>query len=213
MAQHVSVAPEDGLQVGSGDTGAEGGQTVRFVEFQELIHSFQRYGKGGLVSVLRGEVPHYAGPPPVGNHGGFVFLSQAEHFLKLYAPMHNSTVSSLTEGAKKLMQLYNWPGNVRELENLIQGILVLKADGAIDEEDIQMRLRGRTAEPLEAETGRVTLPDEGLSLKETVEHLEKDLIRQALKRSEGNKARAAGLLGMNRTTLVEKLKRQPVNLD
>jgi transcriptional regulator with PAS, ATPase and Fis domain len=137
----------------------------------------------------------------------------AEYFLALYAPMHNSTVSRLTDGAKMLMQRYDWPGNVRELENLVQGILVLKAEGSIDEEDIQMRLRGRTAEPLEGATGRVTLPEDGLSLKETVEHLERDLIRQALKRSEGNKARAAGLLGMNRTTLVEKLKRQPVTLD
>ena len=137
----------------------------------------------------------------------------AEHFLKAYAPMHNSTVSGMTEGAKTLMQRYDWPGNVRELENLVQGILVLKVDGSIDEDDIRMRLRGRTAEPLEAETGRLTLPEEGLSLKSTVEQLEKDLIRQALKRSDGNKARAAGLLGMNRTTLVEKLKRQPVNAD
>jgi transcriptional regulator with PAS, ATPase and Fis domain len=137
----------------------------------------------------------------------------AEYFLALYAPLHNSTVSRLTDGAKMLMQRYDWPGNVRELENLVQGILVLKAEGSIDEEDIQMRLRGRTAEPLEGATGRVTLPEDGLSLKETVEQLERDLIRQALKRSEGNKARAAGLLGMNRTTLVEKLKRQPVTLD
>jgi transcriptional regulator with PAS, ATPase and Fis domain len=137
----------------------------------------------------------------------------AEHFLALYAPMHNSTVSDLTDGAKMLMQRYDWPGNVRELENLVQGILVLKEEGSIDEDDIQMRLRGRTAEPLEGATGRVTLPEDGLSLKQTVENLERDLIRQALKRSEGNKARAAGLLGMNRTTLVEKLKRQPVTLD
>ena len=137
----------------------------------------------------------------------------AEHFLKLYGLMHNSTVSSLTDGAKMLIQRYDWPGNVRELENLVQGILVLKEDGVIDEGDIQMRLRGRTADPPENETGRLTLPDEGLVLKDTVEHLEKDLIRQALKRSEGNKARAAGLLGMNRTTLVEKLKRQSVNPD
>ena len=47
-------------------------------------------------------------------------------------------------------------------------------------------------------------------MKDTVAQVERELIRQALKRSSGNKAQAANLLGMNRTTLVEKLKREPV---
>ena len=95
--------------------------------------------------------------------------------------------------------------------DLIQGILVLKADGEIDAADVEGRMRGRASSQSGDDSGgQVTLPEEGLDLKSTVAQLERDLIRQALKRSSGNKAQAANLLGMNRTTLVEKLKREPL---
>ncbi|MEC9071897.1 MAG: helix-turn-helix domain-containing protein, partial [Myxococcota bacterium] len=135
----------------------------------------------------------------------------SEHFLKMYADMHLSRVDGFTDDAIRLLEGHDWPGNIRELENLIQGILVLKAEGKIEAQDIAGRMRGRSAsQSSEKSSEQVTLPEEGLNLKSTVAQLERDLIRQALKRSSGNKAQAANLLGMNRTTLVEKLKREPL---
>ncbi|MBL8783509.1 MAG: sigma 54-interacting transcriptional regulator [Deltaproteobacteria bacterium] len=57
---------------------------------------------------------------------------------------------------------------------------------------------------------RLALPAEGLALKDTLERLERELITEALTRAKGNRARAASLLGLNRTTLVEKLRRMPI---
>lgn len=138
----------------------------------------------------------------------------AEHFLHLYAERNRSNVSGFSEDALTLMAGYDWPGNVRELENLVQGALVLKREGVIEVSDIERRLRFKPGqrESLTQPGGQHTaeLPEDGLQLRETLEELEREFIRQALRRSEGNKAQAAGLLGMNRTTLVEKLKRHPV---
>ena len=135
----------------------------------------------------------------------------AAHFLKLYAKSNRSTVEGFTDEAMGLMQTYSWPGNVRELENLVQGTLVLKREGVIEREDVARRLRGVTAEePTPTGGDAMELPEDGIQLRQTMDRLERDFIRQALRRSEGNKAQAAGLLGMNRTTLVEKLKRHPV---
>jgi len=134
----------------------------------------------------------------------------ANHFLSLYASANRSTVSGFTDEAMTLMQSYTWPGNVRELENLIQGTLVLKREGVIERDDVARRLRGSVEETPEASANPMELPEDGIKLRQTMERLERDFIRQALRRSEGNKAQAAGLLGLNRTTLVEKLKRHPV---
>ena len=135
----------------------------------------------------------------------------AAHFLKLYAKSNRSTVEGFTDDAMALMQSYSWPGNVRELENLVQGTLVLKREGIIERDDVARRLRGVEVEEVTPSSGdALELPEDGIQLRQTMDRLERDFIRQALRRSEGNKAQAAGLLGMNRTTLVEKLKRRPV---
>jgi transcriptional regulator with PAS, ATPase and Fis domain len=138
------------------------------------------------------------------------------HFIEIYSPLNFSEVKDITDDALALLQHHVWPGNIRELENVIQGILVLKDQGRIDAEDIARRLHGRLPTPttLPDTQGPSThggpamdLPEEGLNLRGTLEAMEKRLIRQALKRSDGNKTAAANLLALNRTTLVEKLKR------
>ena len=135
----------------------------------------------------------------------------AAHFLRVYAEANRSSVEGFSDDALTLMKGYSWPGNVRELENLIQGTLVLKREGIIERDDVARRLRnvGENEETPQGPSS-MELPEDGMELRETMERLERDFIRQALRRSEGNKAQAAGLLGMNRTTLVEKLKRHPV---
>ncbi|MCC6620537.1 MAG: sigma 54-interacting transcriptional regulator [Deltaproteobacteria bacterium] len=137
----------------------------------------------------------------------------ARHFLALHAGPNQSRVDGFTDAALAELERYPWPGNVRELENVIQGILVLKERGRIDADDVRQKLGGRigTENAAAATHGpvRVRLPEHGIDLKDTLDRLEKDLIREALCRSNGNRARAASLLGLNRTTLVEKLRRWP----
>jgi DNA-binding NtrC family response regulator len=154
----------------------------------------------------------------------------ARHFIAIHATPNLSEVDDITRAALDELERHSWPGNVRELENVIQGILVLKERGAIEADDVRQKLHGRSRErdlvrpgalfigsapPPQARSevrsdGKapsVSLPDEGLPLKDTLERLERELIREALTRCNGNRARAATLLGLNRTTLVEKLKR------
>ncbi len=69
--------------------------------------------------------------------------------------------------------------------------------------------RFETPSEVRSRVPRMSLPDEGIPLKDTLERLERELIREALDRCQGNRARAANLLGLNRTTLVEKLRRMP----
>jgi DNA-binding NtrC family response regulator len=106
---------------------------------------------------------------------------------------------------------------VRELENLVQRLVVLKPDGDLDTPDLPADLRGGEGEPYAAEPSAATtpvrpvptleLPPEGLDLYAVLGDLEDRLIHEALERTQGNKNQAARVLGLNRTTLVEKLRK------
>ena len=137
----------------------------------------------------------------------------AAHFLEQYRTLHRSEVSGFTEEALGLLCKHDWPGNVRELENLVQGTLVLKREGLIEAQDIRHRVVRKDLQDTREAGVLVDLPEDGLQLRDTIEELERNLILQALRRSEGNKAQAASLLGLNRTPLVEKLKRQDASQD
>jgi DNA-binding NtrC family response regulator len=83
-------------------------------------------------------------------------------------------------------------------------MVLLRGEGKIDVEDLPPRLqkpRAQRAEPTE-------LPEDGIDLRDAVEQFENKLILQALERTGWNKNRAAAVLRMNRTTLVEKLKKK-----
>ena len=140
----------------------------------------------------------------------------AEHFLRVYRERCASRVTGFTAAAMAVLERHGWPGNVRELENVIQAIVVLKDEGVIQAEDVSARLRGRIQPPRDEPAGApglaFDLPPEGINLREALDRLEQHLIRQALRRANGNKSRAAALLGLNRTTLVEKLKRRPITV-
>ncbi|MEN8149186.1 MAG: sigma-54 dependent transcriptional regulator [Planctomycetota bacterium] len=94
---------------------------------------------------------------------------------------------------------YRWPGNVRELENVIQRALVLRRDpGELAAEDLPDRVRAGSPGDGDDVVG---LPEEGITLAA----VEKSLIRQALARTDGNRSRAARLLGITRQTLLYRL--------
>jgi DNA-binding NtrC family response regulator len=115
-------------------------------------------------------------------------------------------VRYVSRAAAEILCNYSWPGNVRELEDTIEHAALLCGGDTIEPRDLPARVCGlgteRRASP--------QLPDSGLDLRYAVESLENALIRQALERTHWNKNRAAKLLGLNRTTLVEMLKRKRI---
>lgn len=129
----------------------------------------------------------------------------AQHFLNHYNRVNGRSVSGFSREAVACLEQYRWPGNVRELENLVERAVVLKGQGVVEAADLPIALQ-TLPQPYQAP--QVVLPVTGLSLKLAVMEFEQSLIQQALQMAGGNKNRAAGLLQLNRTTLVEKLRRQ-----
>ena len=104
----------------------------------------------------------------------------------------------------RLLQ-YHWPGNVRELENMIERITILSSGTTIALRDLPEKLQNL---PAGGSPEGYEIPEKGISLDAVVSEFEKRLILQALDKAGWVKHRAAQLLNLNRTTLVEKIKRQ-----
>ncbi|HET9958832.1 MAG TPA: sigma-54 dependent transcriptional regulator [Polyangiaceae bacterium] len=129
-----------------------------------------------------------------------------QHFLLKSREKLARGAISISRAAAQLLAEYHWPGNVRELENTIERAVLLCAGGVIEPKDLPQRVLGLGTEKRIA----ARLPDSGLDLRNAVETFENQLIRQALERTKWNKKQAATLLGLNRTTLVEMLKRKRI---
>jgi transcriptional regulator with PAS, ATPase and Fis domain len=104
---------------------------------------------------------------------------------------------------------YRWPGNVRELENLIERLSVLCDGNPVTSADLPEKILTGHAQTSGSSLGFI-LPDEGIDLSEIVSQFEKIIIIQALNKTGWVKNRAAKLLNLNRTTLVEKIKKQGI---
>lgn len=123
-----------------------------------------------------------------------------------------SKVERIEAGALEALKSYDWPGNVRELENLVERMVILAETNELRREDLPERFH-RISAPETDGLGRMSpirLPEEGIDLKAYIEDIEKKMIEDALARSKGVKNKAAQLLGLNRTTLVEKLKKKGI---
>ena len=132
----------------------------------------------------------------------------AEYFLnKVRDESGRDDILGISKSALGLLQHYAWPGNVRELENTIERAVLLCAGAIIEPKDLPTRVCGLGTEP---RTATQELPNAGIDLRCAVESFENHLIRQALERTRWNKKQAATLLGLNRTTLVEMLKRKRI---
>jgi sigma-54 specific flagellar transcriptional regulator A len=113
----------------------------------------------------------------------------------------------------RALQEYDWPGNVRELANLVERLAVVRPHGCIMVGDLPAPLRRETAAAATAPAAADDLPPDGKSLKEHMGDIESSLIRDALRSCDGVVAQAARMLGMGRTTLVEKIRRYDIALD
>ncbi len=125
-------------------------------------------------------------------------------FLEKQCRLMGRAPRSISKQALEALEQYAWPGNVRELENLIERMIALTDAAVITIDDVPAKIIGER--PV-GEALTVTLAKAGVDLVATISRVERELISQALLSSGGVKARAAALLGINRTTLVEKIKR------
>jgi len=125
------------------------------------------------------------------------------YFLKESNLKNKREIEGISDEAKALMMRYYWPGNVRELKNIIERLVVMKGKGIILPEDLPERLKAGKLGP----TQEFEMTERGISLSSAVTEFEKALILQSLEKTEWVKNRAAKLLHLNRTTLVEKIKR------
>jgi two-component system response regulator AtoC len=124
------------------------------------------------------------------------------HFLERYAPGRGMQMS---QGAMRALMAFAWPGNVRQLENAVERAVALSAGrNEVDVQDLPPDLQ---AAPEQTTAPFVDFPDGGLDLPAYLAAIERDLIHRSLDRTGGNRNRAAELLRIKRTTLVEKLKR------
>jgi DNA-binding NtrC family response regulator len=126
------------------------------------------------------------------------------HFIDIGNQQRNSQIDGISEEAMKLLMNYRWPGNVRELENMIERVMILRSQGEILAEDLPAQFR----QPRKRSPQALRVPADGISFNEVIGEFETDLILQALDQTHWNKNRAAQLLGLNRTTLLEKIKKK-----
>jgi len=144
--------------------------------------------------------------PPLRERGDDILLL-ADHFITRFNQQKKADITGVSDEVKRIILNYQWPGNVRELQNLIERVTTLKRHGAMELEDLPSRMisdRERVLQSFRMDVENA----ECIDLKSTVDEFESHLILSALQRFQWNKNQAANFLAMNRTTLVEKIKKK-----
>lgn len=127
-------------------------------------------------------------------------------FIQKFNHEKKKKIAGFSSEAFEALQAYDWPGNVRELENLVERLTIIIGEGLITLEDLPPRYsqcakRGSAVEEIE-------IPDSGIDFNTMVSEFENRLLLKALEKTNWNRNKAAHLLRLNRTTLVEKLKKK-----
>ena len=115
---------------------------------------------------------------------------------------------TFSDEARQTLLRYDWPGNIRELENLIERLSVLVEEPVIGFDDLPENITGKTSQETAVSVWSVF--NNELGFNEAVDQYQRSLIRHALDETDWVKAKAATLLKMNRTTLVEKIKKMGI---
>jgi DNA-binding NtrC family response regulator len=129
----------------------------------------------------------------------------AEHFLDKVATEEMKERKNLTPEVLDLLMKYCWPGNVRQLEHAIEAATILSGERAVLSASDFNLPAPRGGSKFGSLAG-LSVPESGLNFEELIATIERQLLESALLKAGGNKARAADLLGMKRTTLISKSK-------
>jgi len=139
------------------------------------------------------------------------------YFVHKFTKKRGRDLFTFSADAMKCLLRYRWPGNVRELENLIERLTILVNKDIITVSDLPEKYHP-TVDSQTSDNSHprqvmdFNIPDDGIDINLLVENMEKNLILKALEKTGGVKNRAAKLLGLNRTTLIEKMKKMGVKL-
>lgn len=125
-------------------------------------------------------------------------LPLVKHFVEKNCADMKRPIMTISNDAMEMLETYRWPGNVRELENMVERIVTLTEGDRIQVNDIPSHIR---------EEVQTKVTEQGIDLVHTVNEIEKKMICDALSLCNGVKAKAAAMLKINRTTLVEKMRR------
>ncbi|MCR9162760.1 MAG: sigma-54 interaction domain-containing protein [Nannocystaceae bacterium] len=125
----------------------------------------------------------------------------AEHFIAMFNERAGRSVEGITPQAAAALAAHPWQGNVRELSNAIERAVVLSSSPMLDVTALGL-------EPVKTGTKPAgpSVPEE-LDLRTAIKKVEGQLIARALEKAGGNRTEAAAILGLNRTTLVEKIRK------
>jgi len=134
-----------------------------------------------------------------------------DHFLSRFNESKHARITGLEPDTLRMLTEYEWPGNIRELENMIERLVVLKKQGVLAPSDLPEKMFRKAVAAPELKEQFIRFNEDGINLSREVEHYENQLIVEALRKANGVTTRAAQLLHLNRTTLVEKLKRKGVD--
>ena len=129
------------------------------------------------------------------------------HFLELFSRTKKKPLRRLSPTVLEMLCQYPWPGNVRELENLMERLVILAEGEVIEVTDLPEKFQRRISPPLEKSED---FPKRGVHFNDAVQSFERNLILKALRQSNWVKSQAAKLLHINRTTLLEKMKKQNI---
>jgi len=138
----------------------------------------------------------------------------ADHFVKKYAHELNRKIGEISEEAMQVLKNYSYPGNVRELENILERAVALESSSEIlpDSLPAEMAVNGGQHHSFSGSNyNPFNLPDEGVSLEELVENIERRLIEQALEKTHGVKKKAAELLKVSFRSFRYRLDKYAMN--
>lgn len=128
------------------------------------------------------------------------------HFMEIFNKSKGRGLAGIAQDALECLVNYQWPGNIRELENLVERIAILKGQGTVDMTDLPVKYK--SGKSVAAEVGTVDIPESGMDFNSAVDAYENALILRALEKTGWNRNQAAAMLRLNRTTLVEKMKKK-----
>lgn len=144
--------------------------------------------------------------PALRNRGSQDLMLLANFFLERACNNISRTPLAFSKESERLLINYPFPGNVRELENLMERLAILCESDEVQPHDLPEYWHNDSSS--KSSTLVSQLPDDGVDFNDLIEQYESSLICLALEKTNGNKKAAARLLNLNRTTLVEKIKKK-----